>query len=644
MSLCINPNCLHPENLSNDLFCKYCNSELLIAGKYRVSRLLGEGGFGKTYEVMQKGSNTPKVLKVLINNAPKAVELFEREIQSLSQLNHPGIPKVESRGVLLFYPTDSQRPLHCFVMEKIEGQNLTEYIQHRGNRPIDGKLAGEWLTELVKILDVIHQHNIIHRDIKPQNIILKYDGQLVLVDFGTVRESTTGTAMARNLSVEGTGTEVATHAVGEGTSVSSPGYAPQEQINGQAITQSDFFALGRTFVFLLTAKKPLDPSIYNVFDDQLNWRSYAVDVSPQLADLIDQMMARQPSQRPANTQEILQKLAEIDPRLCEFKTPPSRDRSVIPQPLNFQSTDLQVFQYDIVTFDNRGQEIKRKKGQAQYFINNLGKGIALEMVYIPGGTFMMGSPKGEGSDLEKPQHEVTVPSFFMGKYPVTQSQWEVVAALPKINRPLKPKSSYFKGTTRPVEEVSWYDAIEFCDRLSQYTGRSYRLPSEAEWEYACRAGTTTPFYFGETITSELANYNAEYTYIAGVKGTYLEATTEVGCFGVANAFGLYDMHGNVWEWCLDDWHDNYQGAPTDGSAWFDDNNNFYQKRGVAMLRGGSWINLPKSCRSASRRSNHRAVRDGIYKNVGLRVVCAAEKYSSTRELADGNLLRVQPES
>ncbi|MHC5719615.1 MAG: formylglycine-generating enzyme family protein, partial [Nostoc sp.] len=170
----------------------------------------------------------------------------------------------------------------------------------------------------------------------------------------------------------------------------------------------------------------------------------------------------------------------------------------------------------------------------------------------------------------------------------------------------------FKGEQRPVEQVSWYDAVEFCDRLSDHTKRQrqYRLPSEAEWEYACRAGTTTPFHFGETITSELANYDATSTYGRGVEGTYRKETTPVGSFNAANAFGLYDMHGNVWEWCLDDWHNNYERAPTDGSPWFDNkNDNLYQKQGNAVLRGGSWLYYPRDCRSASRyvilnRGNH----------------------------------------
>lgn len=261
---------------------------------------------------------------------------------------------------------------------------------------------------------------------------------------------------------------------------------------------------------------------------------------------------------------------------------------------------------------------------AQYYVEDLGNGITLDMVVIPGNSFMMGSPEDEleRSEDENPQHSVTIQQFCIGKHPVTQAQWKAVAALPQVNIELEADPSEFKGDQLPVEQVSWYDAVEFCDRLAAHTKRQYRLPSEAEWEYACRAGTTTPFHFGETITSELANYDARQVYGRGVKGTYREETRPVGSFNAANAFGLYDMHGNVYEWCLDDWHDNYEGAPTDGSPWFDNkNNNLSQREGSAVLRGGSWVNHPDFCRSASRLNN--GTRDLHYSNIGFRFVCAA---------------------
>ncbi len=292
-----------------------------------------------------------------------------------------------------------------------------------------------------------------------------------------------------------------------------------------------------------------------------------------------------------------------------------------------------IFEFDVATLEQRNQifgfgnrwVIKRQKKQATGIIEVLEETIELELVEIPGGTFLMGSLENEegSKDSERPQHEVTVANFFMGRHPVTQAQWRVVANFPQIERQLKPEPSRFKGDNRPVERVSWYDAVEFCVRLSKHTGRKYRLPSEAEWEYACRAGTNTPFHFGQTITSQLANYNARSTYGNGSQGEYRKETTPVGSFGVANAFGLYDMHGNLWEWCLDDWHHSYQGAPTDGSAWFDDNNNdnFFQKQGSVLLRGGSWNDNPENCRCASRGIVSRADRDHFISLIGFRVVC-----------------------
>ena len=272
--------------------------------------------------------------------------------------------------------------------------------------------------------------------------------------------------------------------------------------------------------------------------------------------------------------------------------------------------ELQDFSFEVITIDEKGQEVKRESGQTQYFTEDLGNGVQLDLVYIPGDSFMMGSP-----EAEEPQHRVTVKPFYMGKYQVTQAQWKAIASRPKINRYLKSDLPKFKGDNLPVENVSWEEAIEFCRRLSLHTGREYRLPSEAEWEYACRAGTTTPFYFGKTITGKLANYNTSRTYANEPKGEYRKKTTPVGSFP-PNAFGLYDMHGNVFEWCEDDYHEHYKGAPTDGSAWISGLSS------EKVIRGGSWDFYPVVCRSAYRADFARAARDD---NLGFRVVCVVPR-------------------
>jgi formylglycine-generating enzyme required for sulfatase activity/Flp pilus assembly protein TadD len=276
--------------------------------------------------------------------------------------------------------------------------------------------------------------------------------------------------------------------------------------------------------------------------------------------------------------------------LAELQTEPS------PTP-GANSILLSTFEFETVTLDERGEVKERRKGQARQFLEELAPNVMLAMVEIPGGKFMMGSPESEAerSDNEGPRHEVTVPPFYISKFAITQAEWRVVAGWEKVKRNLKPDPSFFKRDDGPVENVNWKAAKEFCARLAKKTGRQYRLPSEAEWEYACRAGTTTPFAFGETITPELVNYNGAYPYAEAKKGKNRRETIPVGSLGVASAFGLFDMHGNMWEWCEDMWNSDYNGAPTDGSAWLSGGGS-----SIRVLRGGSYINFARDCRSAYR--------------------------------------------
>ena len=329
---------------------------------------------------------------------------------------------------------------------------------------------------------------------------------------------------------------------------------------------------------------------------------------PQLPVFLQGLMWVDFRQRdPEPLGQLIWGITGIKPDLSPLilKKPPEEEK-------NKSSYQLKTFLFQTAQINNNGTEIKRITKNANYFGEDLGDGVTLEMVAIPGGTFIMGSPENEEGyhSSESPQHEVTVPPFFMGKYPVTQQQWRVVAALPKDKIDLKSDPSYFKGDNLPVECVSWNDAQEFCARLSRMANKTYRLPTEAEWEYACRGGTTTPFYCGETISTDLANYDGNYTYGQGQKGEYREKTTEVGKFP-ANPFGLYNMCGNVWEWCEDGWHENYINAPTDGSAWTSPSTEYM------LLRGGSWYFYAGSCRAARRDRFSRVFRNY---GCGFRVV------------------------
>ena len=280
--------------------------------------------------------------------------------------------------------------------------------------------------------------------------------------------------------------------------------------------------------------------------------------------------------------------------------------------------------------------------------------LDLQLVEIPAGSFLMGSPASEVGHHadEGPQHEVKLESFWLGRTPITQAQWREVAGWEPINGqepwlhkldpdPVSnlPEANRFLGDQRPVVNVNWFEAMEFCYRLSQRSGKTYTLPSESQWEYACRAGTTTPFSYGETLSAELANYDANATYGRGRRGKSRGQTTLVGSFA-ANAWGLHDMHGNVWEWCADHWHSSYalgpQEAPADGSPWLDateaDKARMKGERAderSRVLRGGSWGFDPVDCRSASRSDHLPAY---AYDDFGFRVCCLPRgPFSSTLE-------------
>jgi serine/threonine protein kinase len=321
MSFCINPRCVQPDHSGNDgsQFCQSCGSDLLLLGRYRVMRLISDkSGFGRVYEAFDR--STPKILKVLketLSHNSKAVALFQQEAIVLSQLPHPGIPAIEPQSYFQFQPRAQSpaqspqiaEPLHCIIMEKIDGPNLREWMQQQGGNPISEKQALNWLKQLAEILNLVHQKNYFHRDIKPENIMLRSSGQVVLVDFGAAREMTFTYLAQLGKS-------------GEITRISSAGYTPPEQEKGQAVPQSDFYALGCTFIYLLTGKPPTDSKIYNSLNNEFYWRKYAPQVSPQFASFIDKLVAPRASDRPRTTQDILTTLTQLESELAQSPSIP----------------------------------------------------------------------------------------------------------------------------------------------------------------------------------------------------------------------------------------------------------------------------------------------------------------------------------
>jgi formylglycine-generating enzyme required for sulfatase activity len=580
MICCINPGCEKPDNPDGQRYCISCGLELvpILRNRFRMIKFLGKGGFGRTYfaEDIDK-LNQPCVVKQLAPNLQgtwainKAVELFQQEARQLQQLGqHPQIPSLDA-----YFEQDKYLYL---VQQFVDGDNLLNLFQNQGIW--QESQVKQLLLELLPVLKFIHEQKIIHRDIKPENIMRRRsDGSLVLIDFG-VSKQLSGTVMSKL-----------------GTQIGTPGYSPFEQMKGgEAYPASDLFSLGATAFHLMTGVNPDGLWAEHGYSWTGNWQQHLKSpIDKGLALILSKLLAKDIQQRYQSAEEVL----------IDFQ------RQSTP---NFIQT-LKRFDFDTVTVDVRGNITSHQHRQAQFFRENLGSGATLDMVAIPGGRFVMGSPHTEvwRFDSEGSQRTVNISPFFMGKYPVTQEQYQAVMG----NNPSHFKG-FFKSKQLPVEEVTWNDAVEFCRKLSEKTGKTYRLPSEAEWEYACRAETTTPFYFGETITPDLVNYDGNHPYRSAPEGLYRKQTTDVGSFG-PNAFGLYDMHGNVWEWCSDRWHDNYNGAPTDGNSWETgtDNNR--------VQRGGSWFNLAVKCRCAVRGKYSAG---GRWRFGGFRVAVASVSSSS----------------
>ncbi len=618
MRICQNPNCSNPFNAAENKFCVSCgqsNFGELLRNRYVVLKLLGEGGFSQTYAAEDVDRlNAPCVIKQFLPQIQgtgariKAAQLFKEEAFRLYELgeNHIQIPRL-----LAFFEQGASLYL---VQEFIEGETLYQEVK---KRPFTEEKIQYLLQDLLPVLDFIHSRNIIHRDIKPENIIRRAsDDKLVLIDFGGAKQ-VTQTSLAR-----------------QATAIYTIGYAPNEQMAGYPCNASDLYALGVTCIRLLTQCLPvqdisgnLQDPLYDPMAGQWLWRELlkkqGVRISDRLGKILDKLLKNLAKERYQSAAEVLEDLnardlsqADSNPvtnfsgsssvKTSEDKLYPLKNisNSVLPP--------LESFKFNVVTVDAGGREIKRLQSQAKQYREEINNSVSLEMVAIPDGTFMMGSKEYEGDPGERPQHLVTIQSFFMSKYPITQAQWKAVAALPIVKKPLNPNPSKFRGMSRPVENVSWAEVQEFCARLVQKTCKKYRLPSESEWEYACRAGTTTPFHFGETITTDLANCSGADTYAFEPKGKQRKETTPVGSFEVANAFGLFDMHGLVWEWCADPWHKNYDGAPADNSVW-----ELGGDEHRRVLRGGSWSFSPVLCRSASRSWNEA---DGGLRVCGFRVV------------------------
>lgn len=596
ISQCLNPNCLHVNFEALNL-CEKCNSQLLLVDRYRAISLLGQGGFGRTFLAIDelKPSKPRCVIKQFLPDVrskkalAKATELFEREAARLDELGqHEQIPEL-----LAFFNQEDRKYL---IQEFINGEDLAKELKSQG--VFDQEKITELLQDILSVLQFVHENNVIHRDIKPENIIRrKIDGKLILVDFGAAKET-----IGENTSAVG-------------TIIGSVAYIAPEQAIGKAKFASDLYSLGTTCLHLLTNIEPTE--LFDVAEGAWMWREHLGDnqIDYELSLVLDKLVEGATKKRFQSVSEVLKVLGgntnpntpqplgrstpQFPPAYPSVGKTPSQSKP-INRP-NVHKLELKIVEYVYRTVSDDPCLIIGKKsnlstrshqGKAKYITLDLDQEITLDLIGVPGGKFLMGSSQQEleREKEESPQHKVTIHPFLLSKYPVTQAQWQAIMK----HNPAKFVEPDIIQSKRPVERVSWFDCLLFCKKLSELIGREFRLPSEAEWEYACRGKTTSPFHYGSTIGTELANYNGEDTYGSGFEGENRRQTTPVDSF-YPNRFGLWDLHGNVAEWCADSWHDNYNHAPIDGSAWTNDH-----PKEMRVLRGGSWLHLPGSCRSAQR--------------------------------------------
>ena len=608
MVCCLNPKCEKPLNPDINKFCQQCGVRLTpLRQRFKIVRLLGRGMFGNTYLAEDRDNLYDAcVVKQLIcqtrgtEASQTVVEPFMQEAEQLRRLRkNQHIPSI------LAYFEENNIPY--LVQEYINGQDLQQVIESQG--AFSENQVRSLLLELLPVLQTIHDQGVIHRDLKPAHIMRQHgDGKLVLVGFCVSKQFKFSQLQQ-------------TDHVREDAS-----YAPPEVLAVEKVHPgSDLYSLGASCVHLLTGVAPYALPLREQEVWVEHWHKHLPHtISSNLQNLLDKLLQTDVNKRYPSALEVLRDL-RTTVKNTSTPVPKTAPRPVVTPPevtpskpsVQKPPAPNSAPTVEVVKVDSKGQIVGRKNRPIQLISEKLGKGLTLELVEIPGGRFSMGSPPHEPQRQppEGPQHIVTVPDFYLGKYPVTQAQWQAVAALPVVKRELEAQPSIFKGDNRPVEGVSWFDVVEFCARLSQLTGKDYHLPSEAAWEYACRGESTTPFAFGETLNTDIANYDGTVAYGAGPVGIHRHQTTVVGKFS-ANHFGLHDMHGNVWEWCGDHWHGNYGGAPADGSVWQD------QYFFACVLRGGAWNTPAVSCRSAARIWEAASEQSS---NIGFRVAFSVPK-------------------
>jgi formylglycine-generating enzyme required for sulfatase activity/predicted Ser/Thr protein kinase len=559
------------------------NNQEIKNGRFRIQKVLGAGGFGVTYLALEPAAARQVVIKTLNHLQQNRADFTERQERFVNEAMI--LKGCQHSHVVRVYELIQEDGLWGMVMEYIEGEELAHYADESGQLPEAEALI--YINQVSRAVEYCHDQGFLHRDIKPNNILLRdKTKQAVLIDFGLAAVNNSANT----------------------TNFTTAGYAPPEQYNvGESGPYSDVYALSATFYHLLTAQVPI-PANFRTYVEMPHPQHFNPAISDRVNRAIMQGMEQDPLSRPQTMTELrrllgLEEEATIQQESLEEQRAPLHSYPVIEK--DWQSTigeatrfvEVEILSTKVDPTPTHRKTILRSGSFWQ------GKNVELEMVDIPGDDFLMGSGEVDGLIRESPQHLVNIPAFQMSKFPITQAQYQAA---------IGQNPAYFQGDRLPVENVSWYDAMAFCTKISEILGQIYRLPTEAEWEYACRARSQTHFSFGTQLYPNLANYDSSNKNSKFSAGLTRRSTSFVDIFP-ANAFGIHDLHGNVWEWCADTQHDDYVGAPSDGSAWRSDGD-----PSQCILRGGAWGCSPQVCRSTAR---HWAPANYHSNKIGFRVVC-----------------------